>query len=175
MAPAPAVTKTPPARWGNEDRRSDISRGPHPLLLSIPFHLCHLPQLICFASPQHSTAYFCCNLAPHPALLSRCRYHLTVAMPSDNSRTTRSGRITKQISRSSLADRSTASSISRLRPRDSSTNLQVPRPSCNKSRPNISAPRQNAAEATAIHNLIAAEEERIRLLLAVRQSPDKDN
>ena len=51
MALSPADTSTPPASWENEDRRSDISRVPHPLLLLIPLHLCYLllPLLLSIA------------------------------------------------------------------------------------------------------------------------------
>ena len=126
------------------------------------------PCFICFASPQHSTAYFAA------ILLLIHQHHLTVAMPYNTARMTRSGRITKQTSKSSLTNRSTASSTSRSRPRNSSTNLQVPRCARSKSRPNVSTTRQYAAEAAAIDNLKAEEEEPIQQLLVRRQNSDED-
>ena len=39
-ASSPTDNSSPAASWGNEDRRSDFIRGPHPLLLPVP--LLHL-------------------------------------------------------------------------------------------------------------------------------------
>ncbi len=95
-------------------------------------------------------------------------------MPSDAVRSTRSGRITKQTSKSSLANKSAASSTSRSRPRERSSNLQTSLPNRAKSRPNVSTTRHQAAAAAAVEDLIAEEQEQIRRILARRKDPEDD-
>ena len=87
-------------------------------------------------------------------------------MPSDPTRTTRSGRVLKKTSKSSLTTRSPATgspATSRSRHRDSSSN-QNPR-SKRTNLPNMSSPRLDAAKAAALRKRIAEEEERIQRVL----------
>ena len=78
MASSPANTSSRPASCGNEDRRSDISRGPHPLLLSIPFHLspCFIYSafhwlVLLQSCPTHPPPYIPIQLAITPRVSCR--------------------------------------------------------------------------------------------------------
>ena len=96
-------------------------------------------------------------------------------MPSDPTRTTRSGRVLKKTSKSSLTTRSPATGLpatSRLRYRDSSLN-QNPR-SKRTNLPNMSSPRLDAAKAAALRKRITKEEERIQRVLDSKAVVEED-
>ena len=96
-------------------------------------------------------------------------------MPSDPTRTTRSGRVLTKTSKSSLTTRSPATgspAASRSRHRDSSSN-QNPR-SKRTNLPNMSSPRLDAAKAAALRKRIAKEEERIQRVLDSKAVVEED-
>ena len=112
-----------------------------------------------------------CSAAQQASKPSSC----LTTMPSDPTRTTRSGRILKKTSKSSLTTRSPTTSspaTSRSRHRDSSSN-QNPR-SKRTNLPNMSSPRLDAAKAAALRKRITKEEERIQRVLDNKAEVEED-
>ena len=97
--------------------------------------------------------------------------HLATTMPSDSSRVTRSGRVTKQTSKSSLtADKSPATSNSRSRTRDKSANTPTSR---SQRRPQTNPSSAiTPARAAVIEDLIAQERQRVDELEAEEADPE---